>query len=65
MKEWKVRLQWFKERIGKRVYRDDVNCKCETCKSVGAHGLIIGDDTHAHYLFDCESEMGTTYRDEP
>ena len=65
MEEWEKRLQWFKDRIGKRIYRYDVSCECEVCKAVGAHGLIIADDMHAHYLFDCEAELGIVYRDEP
>ena len=65
MEGWKIRLQWFKDRIGKRIYRDSVNCKCEVCNNVGAHGLIIIDESHAHYLFDCEEEPGIRYRDNP
>ena len=59
------KVQWFLDRIGKRVYRDDTTCQCKVCKDVGAHGLIIQDKAHAYYLFDCENEMNIIYRDKP
>ncbi len=47
---------WFRERIGKVVYRNETSCKCEICKDVFLNGLIINDQFHADYLYDCEAE---------
>jgi hypothetical protein len=44
------RTQWFLDRIGKRVFRDDVTCECGICKGVTSHGLIIDNEMHADYL---------------
>lgn len=59
----KKNLEWFKQRIGKRVYRKHNFCKCGVCLNVWEHGLIINDEMHAHYLFMCESEMDLNYFD--
>ena len=56
-------LNWFKERVGKRVYRDNNNCQCNVCLAVYEHGLVIIDENHAHYLFDVENELGLIYSD--
>lgn len=61
----KNNLQWFKDRVGKRVYRTDSTCQCDICKKVGEIGLIISDDLHANYLFDCQNELDLYYFDEP
>jgi len=57
-------LNWFTERIGKRIYRGDVTCDCNTCKTGTEEGLIIRDNTHAEYLYDVQLEMDIEYRDE-
>lgn len=56
MKENKThpRLQWFIDRIGKRVYRNKTSCECQPCAEVYANGLIINDELHADYLCDLE-----------
>lgn len=46
------RLQWFIDRIGKRVWRNKTSCKCEVCKRIYEQGLIISDERHAMYLDD-------------
>ena len=56
-------LKWFKDRIGKRVFRTQSKCQCEVCKKVGEIGLIIDDDFHAQYLYDCQNELGLYYFD--
>lgn len=56
-------LNWFKERIGKRVYRTKSTCTCEICKNVFENGLIISDELHAHYLYDCQNELRLVYED--
>ena len=50
------RREWFHERIGKRIYRNDDGCDCEGCKRVYEEGLVIDDDFHADYLTDIEAE---------
>ena len=58
-------LQWFIDRIGKRVFRDRGNCDCAVCKTVLVNGLIIEDRFHANYLYDVQNEMGITYYEKP
>jgi hypothetical protein len=48
------RLNWFIDRIGKRVFRNDVTCQCETCQNISKSGIVIEDNMHAEYLYDCE-----------
>lgn len=57
------RKQWFLDRIGKRVYRTKGSCDCPVCISVELNGLIISDNLHACYLYDCERELGLKYYD--
>jgi hypothetical protein len=64
----KKRGQWFVDRIGKRVFREETSCPCSTCKNVGENGLIINDEMHASYLQDIEYMYNInghklTYRD--
>lgn len=54
---------WFIERIGLRVYRDDNGCDCDVCKKIEKTGLIIHDELHAQYLFDCQNDLGVIYYD--
>lgn len=62
--------QWFRNRIGKRIFRDATSCRCQSCKDVVENGLIIFDGSehgnkymHADYVFDCQNEMLIFYRD--
>lgn len=55
-------LQWFINRIGKKIYRDDDNCGCATCNEVVKNGLIVIDRDHAEYLHMVHTE-GIEYRD--
>jgi hypothetical protein len=57
--------EWFTERIGKRVYRTETTCKCEVCTRIGEVGLVIADELHAQYLFDCQNELDLYYFDSP
>ena len=50
------RLQWFIDRIGKRVFRNNNGCACVGCKDVYEHGLVITDKFHADYLCDTEGD---------
>lgn len=56
--------QWFMDRIGKRVYRGPLPCKCEVCSAVDKEGLVIIDKGHATYLYLWQEE-GIEYYDEP
>lgn len=58
------RLQWFIDRIGKTVYRDEIGCECKSCKDGDKHGVFIQDKDHAVYLRDIEGWLGVKYRDE-
>ncbi len=46
--------EWFKARIGKRIYRDcqnpDHDETCPACKRNTEDGLVIRDAQHANYL---------------
>lgn len=57
------RKQWFIDRIGKRVYRVKSLCDCEGCRTAYENGVIITDESHANYLYDCEREWGLIYYD--
>jgi hypothetical protein len=57
-------LQFFKDRIGKRIYRDDNGCECLECKNVVENGIIVQDKQKARYLYDVSCELGIEYRDE-
>jgi hypothetical protein len=54
-------LEWFKQRIGKKVYRKHNFCKCNSCLNVWENGIVIKDEMHADYLFMCEAEMNLNY----
>lgn len=56
-------LKWFKDRIGKRIYRNDNECPCDYCKDICVNGLIIKNELHAQYLFDIQNEIGYIYYD--
>lgn len=61
-------LKWFKQRVGQRIFRDEDNCTCDTCKRNAKEGLIVNDEDHAEYLhmIQCDfAHCGTflNYRD--
>lgn len=49
------REQWFVDRIGKKVFRTPMSCKCASCKDVYINGLVIVDEMHASYLCEIEA----------
>ena len=63
MKLEKHKVQWFIDRIGKRINRTKAKCPCETCKNVYEVGLVVQDKYHAHYLHDCQNELDLYYYD--
>lgn len=57
-------LKWFKNRVGKVIFRDAVSCPCNVCENGTKNGIRITDEFHAQCLYDYEnSEMGIIYRD--
>ena len=58
-----AREQWFKDRIGKRIFRVKSTCPCNTCKDNYDNGLVVLDELHAEYLRNCEAEMTEPYFD--
>lgn len=63
MSENRKTLKWFKERIGKRIFRKNNVCGCGICLNVWKEGLIIKDEMHAQYLFMHETESDLNYFD--
>jgi len=60
--------EWFIERIGKRVYRDDTGKCCLICDKIVRRGLIVLDKLHAEYLAMIDMDFGAegifcNYRD--
>ena len=58
-------LQWFKNRIGKRIYRLTFTNCCESCSETYKKGVVISDVTHADYVYTCQNEMNLEYDDKP
>lgn len=65
MEIYEERQKWFQDRIGKRVYRGEVSCKCLSCTENGLDGIVISDEEHAYYLNDISFELNVEYRDNP
>jgi hypothetical protein len=57
MKQLNEREQWFHDRIGKVVYRNDNGCHCDCCQAIRKYGITILDRLSAIYLYDCELEF--------
>lgn len=55
-------LQWFIDRIGEKIYRENNICECDLCIDVFKNGLIIISESHAKYLYDCQHELGLIYK---
>lgn len=62
---YQKRKQWFLDRVGKRVFRAPVHCKCKSCEDGHLNGILISDKDHADYLHCCEGELGIRYSDKP
>lgn len=61
MTNQKHNQEWFISRVGKRVFRTESSCQCDVCKEVGKFGLVIADEFHAKYLYDCQNELNLYY----
>ena len=65
-------LQWFLDRIGKRIYRRPL-CPCKECQQTYVDildGIKDGmqkfrREFHARYLYDCQNDMQIEYSDNP
>lgn len=60
--------QWFLDRIGKKIFRDQEYVCCPTCTDVMNNGIVVSDADHAEYLSNIDAEFfqgGTklNYRD--
>jgi len=49
-------LEWFKNRIGKRIFRDAYKC-CSTCDEIFEKGLIINSQEHAEALYHTQNDF--------
>ena len=56
MPEYTEREQWFIEKIGEVIFRNETSCDCGVCKHVYDNGLIVKDKNHASYLYEMELE---------
>jgi len=56
-------LDWFINRVGTRIYRDKVSCRCVICTQVEKDWLIVHDKAHAEYLHMCSWDMWIDYFD--
>lgn len=56
-------LKWFKDRIGKTIYRGAVSCDCDSCNRIEKEGLVIMDEMHADVLNAYSAETQTKYYD--
>ena len=61
--------QWFLDRIGKRVFRDNSGCGCPTCNDIVENGLIIRDKEHALHMYEVQNDYANentylNYKDE-
>ena len=55
-------LTWFIGRIGKKIYRDTVDCKCSGCTDGTENGILVHDKDHAEYLYNVQLDMDIRYR---
>jgi len=64
-KYYQHRKDWFRRRIGKRIYRECLSCSCKSCQKNYVDILKSGFDgnQHADYLFLVHNEMGIKYFD--
>lgn len=49
-------LQWFKDRISKRIYRNHYDC-CPDCSDVSENGLIVYNKEHAEVLYNTQNDF--------
>ena len=47
---------WFKNHIGKRIFRDADSCTCPHCANVVENGLVIYNEQHADYIYTTQND---------
>lgn len=65
--------QWFRNRIGKRIYRKPLKCKCDSCQKdyvdiwdgVKNGKQELGRNFAADYIYMIQNELGIEYFDKP
>lgn len=62
MRNYQHSIEWFLNRIGKRIYRNKLDCPCSECQR---EYVDITDKQHAIYIYDNHNEMGIKYFDKP
>jgi len=55
-RELTERQLWFKNRIGKIIYRNCNGCHCDICTNILENGIFICDEFQAEYCYDTECE---------
>ncbi len=62
--------KWFIDRIGKHVKREPIKFNGhileydkDRLRDYGIIRILISDETHANYLFDCQNELGARYEE--
>lgn len=53
--------QWFVDRVGKHINREDNGCGCDTCARISKFGLTIKSTEHAVHLFNAQNDMQIKY----
>jgi hypothetical protein len=61
----KKEFQWYKDRIGKKVFRTISICSCSYCIKAFEEGMTIHDEQFAKYLFGVQGEIQHNYEDFP
>ena len=51
-KKYQERKQWFIDRIGKRVFREETSCQCETCKKARTIGAPYKRNSSSLFIKD-------------
>ena len=49
--------QWFIDRIGKTIFTNKVECKCNVCEFIHKNGLVIDNEFIATALYDCYKDF--------
>lgn len=55
-REISPREEWFRSKVGQRLFRNHNGCSCEVCQHVLDNGLIVENPLHATYLYDNECD---------
>lgn len=56
MSQLTPREEWFRARVGTKVFRNSNGCDCPLCLLTLEKGILVNDFNHANYLYDTETE---------